>query len=95
MFYVHHLTFPTPVTSGSTDSGHLFCFVFLIEVELIYNVMLVSSVKRSDSVIHTYIYILFQILFPYRLLQNIECSSLCYTVDPCWLSVLYRVACIC
>ena len=27
----------------------------------------------------TYIYILFQILFCYRLLQNIEYSSLCYT----------------
>ena len=30
-----------------------------------------------------YIYILFQILFHYRLLQDIEYSSLCYTVDPC------------
>ena len=38
---------------------------------------------------YMYIYILFQILFPYRLLQNIECSSMCYTVDPCWLSVIY------
>ena len=27
--------------------------------------------------------------FPYRLLQNIEYSSLCCTVYPCWLSVLY------
>ena len=34
-------------------------------------------------------YILFQILFPYRLLQNTEYSSLCYTVGPCWLSILY------
>ena len=29
------------------------------------------------------IYIPFQILFPYRLLQDIEYSSLCYTVGPC------------
>ena len=28
-----------------------------IEVELIYNVVLVSSVQQSDSVIHTYIYV--------------------------------------
>ena len=28
-----------------------------------------------------YIYILFQILFPYRLLQNMKYSSLCYTVS--------------
>ena len=47
--------------------------------------MLVSGVQQSDSVTHTYISI-FQILFPYLLLQNIECSSLCYTVGPCWLS---------
>ena len=25
----------------------------------------------------------------YRLLQNIEYGSLCYTVSPCWLFVLY------
>ena len=34
-------------------------------------------------------YILFQILFPYRLLQNLEYSSLCYTVGPCCLSIIY------
>ena len=41
--------------------------------------------------IHIYIHILFQILFPYRLSQNIDYSSLCYTVGPCWLSVFYVV----
>ena len=35
--------------------------------------MLVPGVQHSDSV-------LFQVLFPYRLLQIIDCSSLCYTV---------------
>ena len=40
----------------------------------------------------TYIYIyFFQILFPYRLLQNIEYSSLGYTVGPSWLSIKYIV----
>ena len=39
-----------------------------------------------NKVIHIYIYILFQILFHYRLLQDIEYSSLCYTVRlPWWL----------
>ena len=33
--------------------------------------------------------------FPYRLLQGIEYSSLCYTVDPCCLYILYIVVCIC
>ena len=42
-----------------------------------------------------YIYILFQILFHYRLLQDIEYSSLCSTVGPCSLSTLYTVLCIC
>ena len=40
---------------------------FLIEVQLIYKVILVSGIQHSDSV-----YIPFKILFPYTLLQNIE-----------------------
>ena len=45
--------------------------------------------------IYIYIYIYFQILFPYRLLQKMEYCFLCYTVGPCWLSILYIVVCIC
>ena len=33
-----------------------------------YNVVLVSGVQQSDSVIHAHICILFQIVFPFRLL---------------------------
>ena len=40
--------------------------------------MLISAVQQSDSVIHTCI--LFHILFHYDLSQDIESSSLCYTV---------------
>ena len=36
--------------------------------------MSVLGVKQSDSFIHIHISILFQILFPFRLLQNIEQS---------------------
>ena len=50
--------------------------------------MLVSGVQQSDSVIYIHISILYQILFPFRLSQSIEQSSLCYTVGPCWLSIL-------
>ena len=39
-------------------------------------------------------YIFLQILLLYRLLENIEYSSLCYTVGPCWLSILYIIVCI-
>ena len=51
--------------------------------------MVVSSVQQSDSFVHIYMY--FQILFPYRFLQNIKYSSLCYAVGPCWLSVMILV----
>ena len=53
-----------------------------------FNVVLVAGIQWSDSVIHIHISILFQILFPYRLLQNTEYSSLCYIVGFCWLSIL-------
>ena len=59
--------------------------------------MLVSGIQQSDSVIHLYVYtctFLFNILFHYRLLQDNECSSLGYTVGPCWLSTIYMVVCI-
>ena len=38
--------------------------------------------------------VLFQILFHYILLQDIEYSSVCYIVGPCCLPVLYTVVCI-
>ena len=39
--------------------------------------------------------IFFHILFPYRLMQCTEDSSLRYTVGPRWLPVLYIAVCIC
>ena len=45
--------------------------------------------------LYIYIYILFQILFHYGLLQDIQYSSLCYTVGPCCLTILYIMVCIC
>ena len=35
---------------------------------------------------------LFQIIFHNRLFQGIEYSSLCYTVGPCCLSILYKIS---
>ena len=51
--------------------------------------MFISGVVQSDSVTCIQVSILFQILFPFRLLQNIGQSSLCSTVDLCWLPILY------
>ena len=52
--------------------------------------MLVSGVHQGD-----FLSILFPILFLFRLLQNIEWSFLCYTVGPCWLSILNVAVCTC
>ena len=56
------------------------------------NDVLILGVQQSGSVIH--VCILSQILFPFRLLHNIEQSSLCYTVSPHWLSDLNIAGCI-
>ena len=80
---------PTPVflPGKSLDRGAWGAIVYEVRkswtqlnthlpAQLIYNVVLVLGVQKSDSVIHThiYIYIFFQIIFPLRLLQNIEYS---------------------
>ena len=43
--------------------------------------------------VYTHTHIVFQILFSYSLLQNIEYSSLCYTIGSCWLSLICRSVC--
>ena len=85
------------------QSAHLntqLCLFNFYQIQLIYNVVLVSDEHQSDSIIcvhvHIYIYVFFfYILFHYRLFQDIEYNPLCYTVGPCWLSVLYIVEYIC
>lgn len=49
---------------------------------MINNIVLVSGVHQSDSVIH--VSVLFQSLLPFRLLYNIDQSSLCYVTGPFW-----------
>ena len=55
---------------------------------MINNVGLVSVVQQSDLVIRIDVSILFQILFPIRLLHNTEQSSQCYTVNSYWLYIV-------
>ena len=62
---------------------------------MINNVVLVSRVQQSDSVIPIHVSILFQILFPFRLLQNIEQRYPCHTLGPCWLPILNIAVCTC
>ena len=63
-----------------------------------------TKLCQSQAMIQLYIYICsfsyaFPLFFPYfvpcSLLQNIKCSSLCYTVGSCWLSILCIVVSIC
>ena len=77
--------FPKPITIVKINIGF-----FLIET-LIYNIVLISAIQQSDSVIHVYTFFS-KIIFHYGLSQNTEYSSLCYTVGPCCLSILYIVA---
>ena len=61
------------------------CCFFLIKIQLIYNVVPISTVQKSDSVIHThthtYIYLHFflNILFHPGLSQETGSSFLCYS----------------
>ena len=50
---------------------------------------------KANWLSYTHIQILFYIIFHYDLSQDIEYSSLCNTVGPCWLSILYIIVCIC
>ena len=50
--------------------------------------MLVSGIQQGDSITHKHVSILFQILFPFSLLQNIEPSSPGCIVGPCGSSTL-------
>ena len=47
---------------------------------MLYNVVSVSAVQQTGSVIYTHTPTLLSISFPFRSPQNIEWSSLCYTV---------------
>ena len=49
----------------------------------------------GDSAIHIHVSILLQTFLPSRLPHNIKQSYLCYTVGPCWLSILNIEACTC
>ena len=53
--------------------------IFLIEVQLIYSVVLVSGVQQSDSVIHMYtnlfFFRFFSIIGYYKILDIVPCAT--------------------
>ena len=65
-----------------------FNFLFYIGIQPINNIVIVSGEHQRDSAICIHVSILPLTPPLSRLLHNIEQSSLCYTVGPCWLSIL-------
>ena len=57
------------------------------------NVVTVSSEQQRDSATHIPVSVLPQTPLPSGLPHNIEQSSLCSTVGPCWLSTLNIAVC--
>ena len=53
-------------------------YFLLFGVQLINDTVIVSGVQQCDSIIHIHVPVLFQILFLFRLLHNIEQSSLIF-----------------
>ena len=64
--------------------------LFCTGVQPINNAVIVSDEQQRDSIIHMHVSILPQTPLPSRLAYNIEQSSMCYTVGPCWLSLLVK-----
>ena len=76
-------------------SGFIYLFLnFFMEVQLIYNVVLISAVQQSDSVIHIYTFF-FKILLSIMVYHSILNIVPCAIVGPCCLSILYIIVCIC
>ena len=80
---------PMPLNC-SFERGQLFFFSFT-EV-LIYNVVLISAVHQSDSVVRTYTFF-FYVLSHDGLSQDTEYSSLCYTIGSFHPSIPYIIEC--
>ena len=72
-----------------------YCFNFLIYIGLspINNIVIVSGGQQRDST-NTYMWIHSRSNTPHiHTAQSIGQSSLCYTVGPCWLSILNTAVC--
>ena len=68
-------------------------FLCCIGVQPINNVVIVSGEERRDSAVHIHESILAQTPLPPTLPHDIEQSSMCHTVGPCWLSILNTAVC--
>ena len=55
--------------------------------------MIIPGGEQRDSAIHIHVSVFLQTPLPSRLPHDTEQSSLCYTVGPCWLSILNTAVC--
>ena len=74
---------------------HPLNLVFLLYWSVVGAHSCVPAIQHSYSVIHMCVSILFQILYSYSLLHNIERNSLCYAEGPCWLPMLLLLLLCC
>ena len=81
-YWQHHNIITRP---NSNQSAFCFSKLFLL-LKHSRLTMLVSGVQQS---------IFLQIIYNYRLSQDTEYSPLCYTLNPCCLSILCIIVCIC
>ena len=65
--------------------------VFFINIHILLKYSRLTMFQVHSKVIQSYIhtYIIFEIIFHYRLLQDIKYSSLCYIVNLCYLLHIY------
>ena len=64
-------------------------YLFYIGVEPINNVVIVLGGQQRDSAIHIHVSILPRTPLSPRLPYDIEQSSLCSTLGPCWLKLVF------
>ena len=89
---VPHITNQWLCSSHSSLYIHTVIFFFLnfffgMGVQPVNSVLIFSGGQQRESDRRTHVSILPQTPFPSRLPHNIEQSSLCCAVGPCWLSI--------
>ena len=88
-----HLQIPSPSSQPLKTLSKMLPFkLIFIGVQLLYNVVLISTVQQSEAGMHVHTSTPFWISFPCRSPQSTEQSSLSCTVCSHWLSILCIVS---
>ena len=87
-----HYKCPNPSEKGVAEGGAVKSVILLILLTFsCFTVLCCFHVYSTGVQIGRWIDSSLSNSFPYRLLPDHECSSLCYTVSPYWLSILYSM----